>query len=191
MSTPDQIQQVGDLERQFRSITERSRALADRLGEKQFSQRPVPGKWSAAECLVHLSLTSEAYFPLWREAFTSARARQLYSDRPFTLDFWGKTLAWFLEPPPKLRFPTSANFQPPESRPPGEALKNFVDCQERLLEAVAGARGLALDRIRITSPFARQVRYSAWSSFVVSAVHQRRHLWQAERAADVLQQSVT
>jgi hypothetical protein len=48
---------------------------------------------------------------------------------------------------------------------------------------LAEANGLAIDRLRIASPFARQIRYSVYSAFRLIAVHQRRHLWQAEQVA--------
>jgi len=139
-----------------------------------------------AECLVHLNLSSKPYFPVWREAFADARDRQLFSDGPFKMDFWGRMLFWTLEPPPKFRFSAPRNFQPGDIGAPEQVLASFLKTQENVLASLAAAKGLALDRLKIISPFARQVRYSVWSSFVVTAAHQRRHLWQAERVADVL-----
>ena len=139
-----------------------------------------------AECLVHLNLSTQPYFPVWRETFADASDRQLFSDGPFKLDFWGRMLFWTLEPPPKFRFPAPPNFQPVKVSAPDQVLASFLKTQENMLASLAAAKGLALDRLKIVSPFARQVRYSVWSSFMVTAAHQRRHLWQAERVADVL-----
>jgi hypothetical protein len=36
--------------------------------------------------------------------------------------------------------------------------------------------------VKMASPVDSRVRYSIWSSFVVTAAHERRHLWQAEQA---------
>jgi hypothetical protein len=41
--------------------------------------------------------------------------------------------------------------------------------------------GLNLGGAEIISPFAKNVRYSTYSAFVLIAAHNRRHLWQAER----------
>lgn len=65
-------------------------------------------------------------------------------------------------------------------------LSRFLASQALLLDAMADARGLAIDRIKITSPFSSHLRYSVWSSFCVNSAHERRHVWQAERAADEL-----
>ena len=185
MATPAG-RQLAEIDAQFRANQERARAVASRLGEARLTVRPGRNKWSVAECLAHLNLSSEPYFPLWRDALAGARSRQLFAERPFKLDVWGWALAWFLEPPPKLRSRTPPNFQPIDVGPAVRVLPAFLACQERLLAALADADGLAIDRLKITSPFDGRVRYSVWSSFVVSAAHQRRHLWQAERVADVL-----
>ena len=149
--------------------------------------RPASNKWSVAECLVHLNLTSEAYLPVWRAALTEARARGLAGAGPFRLDFWGKVFTWFLEPPPKLRFPAPPGFQPLKIPRGDEVLPAFLACQDQVLRVITDAQGLPLDQIKIRSPFDRRVRYSVWSSFCANAAHQRRHLWQAERVADALQ----
>lgn len=109
-----------------------------------------------------------------------------FSDGPFKMDFWGRMLLWALEPPPKLRSSAPKNFQPVDIGAPDRVLASFLKTQEDVLAAWAAAKGLALDRLKTTSPFARQVRYSLWSSFVVTAAHQRRHLWQAGRVANAL-----
>jgi hypothetical protein len=54
--------------------------------------------------------------------------------------------------------------------------------QQLLEEKLNSARGLALDRVKISSPFATNMEYSAYSAFVLIPAHNRRHLWQAEPA---------
>jgi hypothetical protein len=65
----------------------------------------------------------------------------------------------------------------------GDVLQSFLKSQNQLLEVVSAASGLALDRIKVALPVDSRVRYNVWSSFQVTDAHQRRHLWQAERAA--------
>ena len=38
----------------------------------------------------------------------------------------------------------------------------------------------------MASPVEARIRYSIWSSFLVNAAHERRHLWQAEQALQKL-----
>jgi len=95
-----------------------------------------------AECLVHLNLSSKPYFPVWREAFADARDRQLFSDGPFKMDFWGRMLFWTLEPPPKFRFSAPRNFQPGDIGAPEQVLASFLKTQEDTSAALAAAKGL-------------------------------------------------
>jgi hypothetical protein len=122
--------------------------------------------------------------------FQAARAQGLVASRAssalFRLDLPSKLLSWFLEPPPKLRFPTPARFRPIDPGPPATVLHRFLASQTLLLDAMADTSGLAIDQVKITSPFSSRLRYSVWSSFCVNSAHQRRHIWQAERAADQL-----
>jgi hypothetical protein len=65
-------------------------------------------------------------------------------------------------------------------------LPEFVERQQKLKAVIAEADGLALDGIRISSPLAPQVKYNVYAALHLIAVHQRRHLWQAERVAEIL-----
>lgn len=173
--------QLEQLDGQFQTVSERAGDLAEMAGAK-LAVRPAPGRWSVAECLEHLRVSSEAFFPVLSKAFEEARKRNQTSDGPYRLDFMGKLLIWTLEPPPKFRFPTPPAFLPVEMGPPGRVLRDFLTSQQRVREVLAAGDGLALDKIKIRSPFDRRVRYSAWSALCAAASHQRRHLWQAEQA---------
>ena len=45
------------------------------------------------------------------------------------------------------------------------------------------ADGVALDEVRVRSPFVPLIRMDLGTAFTVIAAHQRRHLWQAEQVA--------
>jgi hypothetical protein len=172
---PGQLDTLAD---EFRAINDRAKALVERTGVAQLTQRPPKGGWSIAECLEHLNMTTRAFLPRWRESLASAPK----SDGPYKTDFWGKLLVWALEPPPRFRMPTTPAFAQIKTPPPEQVLSTFLACQEDLLTALAAARGLALDRVKVRSPFQEKMQYSVWSSFRINAAHHRRHLWQAARA---------
>ena len=44
-------------------------------------------------------------------------------------------------------------------------------------------KGRDLNRLKIVSPFGARLSYNVYSAFRVLAAHERRHVWQAERAA--------
>ncbi|MEQ1885427.1 MAG: DinB family protein [Bryobacteraceae bacterium] len=173
--------QLEDIDRQFQTISTRARELAARAGAR-FGKRPSPGRWSAAECIEHLTISSEAFFPILEEALAEARRKGLVAEAPFRLDFIGKLLIWTLEPPSKFRVPAPAGFHPGENVDVSLVVSRFLASQARVHEFVRAAAGLPVDKIKVRSPFDRRVRYSIWSAFCSAASHQRRHLWQAEQA---------
>jgi hypothetical protein len=174
---------------EFRAVAERASALVSRIGIARVSERPSPTDWSVAECLAHLTLATEAYLPVWREACQRARAEGLTGHEPFKLDLWGRFWVWLLDPPIKVRFPAPKRFVPTEMPARDHVLPALLASQAQLLFTVDLAQGLAIDRVKIKSAFDRRVRYSVWSSFCANAAHQRRHLWQAERVAEQIGKS--
>jgi hypothetical protein len=172
--------QLAEIIEQFQSNAKRAQSLVSRAGETRIAARPMPDSWSAAECLVHLTLSTEMYFLVWPVAFADARARGLLGNGPFRMDVAGGILNWVLQPSRRIRNKAPAFLQPGANE---DALPRFLASQDQLLATVAEWDGLAVDRIKIASPVASRVRYNVWSSFRVTDTHQRRHLLQAERAA--------
>src|SRR5437763_16470416 len=153
---------------QIESIRERAAQLAA-LDPALFTRRPKAESWSAAECVAHLNITADSYFGIWERAIAEARSAGSKGAEPFGLDFWGRILCWTMEPPPRVRFPAPPKFQPVELGPIERIVPDFLERQRRLGALLDSARGLALDRMRITSPFSSRVRYSVWSSFCLTA----------------------
>ena len=173
---------LDELESQFGVICKRFQTLVASAGAETCVRTPAPGSWSAAECLQHLSLSSDAYFPVWQQVIAAAGPRKAEMNAPYQIDFWGRFLCWILEPPARIRSKTPAPFQPINCGKIEEILDQFLEKQERIVAALRRCRGRAIDQVKIASPIDSRIRYSIWSSFVVNAAHQRRHLWQAEQA---------
>jgi hypothetical protein len=169
---------------EFRAVAERASFVVSQVGESHVIERPALTRWSIAECLIHLTLVTEEYLPIWRDALSRARAEGLAGKPPFRLDLWGKFWVWFLEPPPKLHFPALNRFVPLQVLTGDGLLDSFLQRQDQVLALIGVAEGLAVDRIKISSAFDHRVRYSVWSSFRANLPHQRRHLWQAEQVAE-------
>ncbi|MFN0170131.1 MAG: DinB family protein [Bryobacteraceae bacterium] len=173
--SPQLLNLVGQLD----AASERAKKLVEGLPEEALLRRPWPDRWSIAENLQHLDLTSKAYFPILDEAAARGLREADYGNRPFRLDFWGFALKWYLEPPSRMKAKTTKPFEPPNS---AGALEAFLRSQAQIGQRFESLKGLAIDKIKIRSPFAEQVRYSVWSALNLIVAHERRHLWQAEQA---------
>lgn len=162
------------------------RQLAAAHTTAELVRRTDPTRWSIAEHVEHMSLTTEAYLPLLASATSELRERGLRSNGPFRGTWTGRLLAWMLEPPVRMRVKSTAEFVPGPTVDPARVAERFAALQRELTDFVKTLDGLALDRARVASPFNARVRYDVWSALRIIAVHQRRHLWLAERAGEVL-----
>jgi hypothetical protein len=180
------VDAIDAIEQELNDATARAWSLVKSTDGRLFTVRPHPNSWSAAECLAHLSISTEMFLPVLRAALDDARKRNLVSDKPPKMDWLGGVLRWFLDPPFRQRVKTAAPFVPKAVRAKAEAFGEFSALQDKLLEILRAARGFDLRRIKIVSPFDKRVKYNLYSAFRIVAAHERRHLWQAEKAVEVV-----
>jgi hypothetical protein len=176
------LDSITDIERELNEATARAWSLVKSTDGRLFTVRPDPKSWSAAECISHLSISTDMFIPVLNTALATARKRNLVAKKPPRMDLIGRVLRWFLEPPIHQRMKTAAPFVPRAVRAKAEAFGEFAALQEKLAELVRSAEGLDLMKVKVVSPFDKRVKYNAYSAFRIITAHQRRHLWQAEQA---------
>jgi hypothetical protein len=165
----------------FRHAVDEARNLLTYTNEEALRKRPAPSSWSALECILHLNLATEAMLPGIRQAVEAAASRS--DDQPnFKMDFAGRLLAWSLEPPVFLKLQAPKLAQPTESGGPEPTLREFERLHDELTGLVYASARKAIDQQKMKSPFAN-MHYNAYSAFRIIAAHDRRHLWQARKAA--------
>lgn len=174
------------VEKELEEATRRAWSLVHSTDGRMFTVRPNPSSWSAAECIAHLSMSTELFLPVITAAIDEANRRGLKARKEPRMDLLGRTLRWFLEPPIRQRIKTSAPFVPKAVRAKADAFAEFATLQGKLAELLGRAREVDISRMKIVSPFDRRVRYNVYSAFRIIVAHQRRHLWQAEQAVGML-----
>jgi len=173
--------QLAALIGQLEAVTARASELGAALDDTAFHARPPSAGWSAAECIAHLNLTTVALLPRLDSALATGRPG--YPDtRRYRRGVLGSLLAWSLEPPARLRFRTLPTFVPKSAGPKGAILAEFERLQGDLSDRIRSASGLDLNELRIGSPFNARLSYNVYAAFCILLAHERRHLWQAERA---------
>jgi hypothetical protein len=178
---------IGDVEKELNEATHRAWTLVQSTDGRLFTVRPNPSSWSAAECLSHLSISSESFLPVLQQAIDDARKRGVKAAaRPPKMDLIGRVLRWFLEPPIRQKLKTTARFVPRSVRAKAEAFGEFAALQSKVTELLNTTRDLDLGRVKVASPFDRRVRFNLYSAFRILVAHERRHLWQAEQAVNAL-----
>ena len=175
--------QLAEIRQELEEATARLRRFVEACGDETWARKPSAKGWSPAECIIHLNMTSEMALPILRDAIRQARTQNRVSAGPYRIDFIGRLLLRFTEPPYRMRAPSPASFVPSGVEPAAAVLGKFEALQRELLGLVEAADGLALTRIKIAWPVYVRLKYNMFSSLKMIPAHQRRHVWQAEQAA--------
>ena len=178
--------QLAKLNEQFARAADLAKAACTGLTEEQLTLRVDSAEWSIAECLVHLNLSSETFLSELNKACIEARQRQLHGDGPFRKDLRGRVLRWFMMPPARIKVRARSILEPSMIGPVEKALPRFLELQCELQKLIEEADGLDLNRMMITSPLSKLVRYNLFACFEIVIAHQLRHLWQIEHIKNQL-----
>lgn len=174
--------QLEEIVREFESASERIERLRQGLTPEAWSRRPAPEKWSPGECVAHLNLTSFAFVPLLRRGLDGCERSGRVARGRYRRDLVGWFLWRALSVPGRFKSRTTAAFVPSGDRPAGELAAEFERLQAEQIALTRASDGLAIDRVKIVSPFDTRVRYSIFAALSILPRHQHRHLWQAEQA---------
>ena len=162
------------------------RRVVARTPADGWATRPDPARWSVAECIAHLNLTSRAYIPLLRAAFSEHPASPSATPQRYRRDPVGWLIGTLSGPMPRIggfrfgRVKTKPDFVPANALERDQVVSEFESLQDEQIALTRDADGRPLEKIRITSPFDARVRYNAYSCLWLLPRHQHRHLEQAE-----------
>lgn len=181
--------QLQSLTEEFEAARQRLRVLVKVAPEQYWIRRPDPERWSMAECLAHVNLTSAAYIPILRDGISRAALVSHKTPARYHHDLVGWLLWRSIGPPVRFRVKTTASFVPLHDQSLGELFAEFDRHHEEQLACVRDADGLPLAQVKIVSPFRESLTYNLYSCFRILPRHQHRHLWQAERAWEAVRKS--
>ena len=177
--------QLASVVEELESAAERVRHLAGGLSSQAWHVRPAPGRWSAAECIAHLNLTSEALLPLVRHALRDARERLEPAPTRYRRNVLGWLASKIVAPEGGLKTKTIAAFVPTPTPPVEDLLRDFLRLQAEIISCVHDAEGLPLERVKVRSPFHGRMTYNLYAALTLVPQHQHRHLHQAQQAAQM------
>jgi len=166
---------------EYEAVTAAVRALAASVDDATFLRRPSPERWSAAECVEHLTLSNRLYYEMIRDGLARARLLPPHPG-PHRRKLLGRLLAWSLEPGRGGKSRTIPSTVPHVAVAPQGVVGDFVESQRVIASFVRESSGLDLRRIVVVSPFLKALKYDLYSLYTILAAHGRRHLRQAENA---------
>jgi len=172
---------VNDLQ----AVQQRLRQLHRWLPREAWSQAPAPGRWSPAECVAHLNLTSRAMLPLLHDGLRKASVSPIGPPSRYRRDIVGWLVWNLIAPSNGLRTRTRQAFEPSDEGSPETVMAEFTRLQAEIIACVRAADGLPIDHVTLRSPFNGRVKYNLYAALTLVSRHQQRHALQADRAASV------
>ncbi len=152
-----------------------------RLSPAQLNWKPAPDRWSVAQCLDHLRITNESYWPIF-DAVAEGRKRDRWLERvPGLPRILGPLLRWATAPDTRARSRTRSRFEPSASDLPASVVEAFVQNVDAHLAKIEAAADVDHRRVVVTSPFAEVIVYTLEDAVLVSIAHLERHRLQALR----------
>jgi hypothetical protein len=163
-----------------------ARELVSGLSELQLNWKPAPDKWSIAQCLDHLSVTSNKFDPYFTVALAWGQKKWPVSTAPaYRPSRVGGWLIRQVTPVTGRNLPAPKVFRPAESSNIQASLETFLAQQARFIQFVQDTAGVDYNKTRLRSPVTPLMRYSLADAFVVTVVHGQRHLAQARRVREM------
>jgi hypothetical protein len=181
-SSPVTHPQLVQLVRELEATSAHATRLVESHDDRTFSAKPAPNSWSAAEAIAHLTITNQRTIEEIERALARNDGRTVPDTHRYRMDFVGTALRWSLEPPYRIKTPTAPGFVPEAVADRRSVLADFLGQQRAVAATIGHAQGRDLSSIKITSIFNTRVRYNVFAALRVITTHNRRHLWQAERA---------
>lgn len=175
--------QLDAIDQDLAAATARLHALWDAVPAIRRTERPAPDAWSVAECVAHLNLTNRAMLPEVRDALSASRAGGGRAPRRLRRNFIGWLLWKGLGG--RFRVQTTPAFTPGPIDDADAVFDAFEALQTEIATVLREADGVPLEG-KVTSPFNPRVSYNVYAALTIMAVHEHRHLGQAERAWETI-----
>jgi uncharacterized damage-inducible protein DinB len=156
--------------------------VKENLGELsivQLNYKPTDNTWSIGQCLDHLIVADELYYPLFESiADGSYRMTRWEKWSPFS-GLFGRLLVRYSGDKVKMKLKAPKKIKPYEHTIGFDIFDRYHQHLDKLLYHVDKCKQVDLDKIRITSPLSGFVTYSLRHAILLVILHNHRHTNQA------------
>jgi hypothetical protein len=156
------------------------------LSEDQFNFKPSPDKWSIGQCILHLVKTNKSYFPIYERLSEGNYDPNFFEKMGWFSGFWEKFFVDGVDPKNVKKMKAPAAIQPAQSNIGKEIIVKFAEQNEKIASYYQSLQAKGIDKVIVSSPFAKFIVYNAACTFDIIALHEQRHLQQALQVRDML-----
>ena len=152
----------------------------------ELNWKPASDGWSVAQCLHHLVITDALYLERLEPVLATVApdpeadlSSKILEGSPF-----GRWFARLAGPTSRRRFKAPKRFRPSVSELPASVPDELLHEHDRLAALLLRAPGSDLEKLKITSPVTRLLRFRVSDALRLVVMHDRRHILQALRVLD-------
>ena len=150
------------------------------LDKEALNWRPAPHKWSIAQCIDHVVVTNESYFPILEGIKEGTYRHGPLGHLPLLPMLFGKMIISTVGPQRKRKVKTFPVWEPTYTTIDFDVLEQLHLGHERLKEAFKELPEDNYHSIIISSPANKHIVYSLTDMMEILDLHEQRHLEQAK-----------
>ena len=171
---------ISDLSDETREIISLVKKHLSPLSHEGFLLRPDEKSWSPAECLEHLNLYADHYYPVIQRKMNEAGPFK--TDYQFKSGFTGNFFAKSLRPGKGMKLAAPSDKNPAKIGLQPKVLERFIRNQNTMLDLLKTARKRDLNGIKIPLSISTLIKFKLGDTFRFLIYHNQRHVLQAVKA---------
>jgi len=168
-------------------IEKQTREVFGPLAYSQISWKPGDDAWSVGECLSHIIITNELYFPVLESASKGTHRESLWERvSPFSRMF-GKQITKIVDPESDKKHKSPRAFKPDKTTIDKDIVRRFKENiiqLRKILKELKNNPDVYLPEIKISSPASSLITFNMHDAVEMILKHCIRHMNQALRVMD-------
>jgi len=145
---------------------------------RELNWKPMPEKWSIAECLEHLNIYSRYYNPAMEQAIQEKNHLVFVED--FKSGWVGDFSVKSVHPDNTKKQKTFKRLDPAQSDLPPTVLEDFLAHQQQLRNIISKSGTVNLNKIKIPAEVAKLLKLRLGDCLRFVVAHEQRHIQQAK-----------
>lgn len=156
------------------------------LNLSQLNWKANPNAWSIGQCIDHIIVSNEQYFPAFEEVVTGKYKMTFWEKNNPLTSYTGKQMIKTLGPVVVKKFQSPKLFLPSQSSIKQSIIDNFIEHQNKLIKYFNSMSENKFEKTIITSPVAGLLTLKLSDVMAIITVHEERHLAQMKRVKSQL-----
>jgi hypothetical protein len=180
-----------DVIQDLKGIEETTKIEFQDLNEEDLVWKPAPDQWSIAECLKHIIIANSIYIKDIEKRLQTAEVKTI--EYPIRFSITGRLFLYAIDPKYKWKVPAPKIFKPSNENTVEdgkETVQDFLNLQEQIMSVAVKACAYDHQHVPTYSPLSKLLRFNVGEQLYIMMRHTLRHLNQAKRVKEQIQESI-